>query len=177
MAAPDSSYPEDRPRVLVVDDEKFIRDIIADFLIKHPKVNILAHAADRPIDIVGENYDIAVRAHSDPLPDSNLVQRTLAPAPWYLFAGADYLQAHGEPKKPQDLERLPSLFMMRTNVAPVWRLRHARRMRDEVVMPLAPRLLSDDMVGLQEAAIRGLGVVALPGYVCRAAVRSAPLHL
>jgi putative nucleotidyltransferase with HDIG domain len=28
----DSAQPEDRPRVLVVDDEKFIRDIIADFL-------------------------------------------------------------------------------------------------------------------------------------------------
>jgi putative nucleotidyltransferase with HDIG domain len=28
----DSGFPEDRPRVLVVDDEKFIRDIIADFL-------------------------------------------------------------------------------------------------------------------------------------------------
>ena len=28
----DSGYPEERPRVLVVDDEKFIRDIIADFL-------------------------------------------------------------------------------------------------------------------------------------------------
>jgi len=28
----DSGLPEDRPRVLVVDDEKFIRDIIADFL-------------------------------------------------------------------------------------------------------------------------------------------------
>ncbi|HYQ41619.1 MAG TPA: response regulator, partial [Polyangiaceae bacterium] len=32
MAESDSSYPEERPRVLVVDDEKFIRDIIADFL-------------------------------------------------------------------------------------------------------------------------------------------------
>jgi response regulator RpfG family c-di-GMP phosphodiesterase len=32
MAQLDSSFPEDRPRVLVVDDEKFIRDIIADFL-------------------------------------------------------------------------------------------------------------------------------------------------
>src|SRR6187401_3832879 len=32
MSALDSGYPEDRPRVLVVDDEKFIRDIIADFL-------------------------------------------------------------------------------------------------------------------------------------------------
>jgi response regulator RpfG family c-di-GMP phosphodiesterase len=28
----ESAYPEDRPRVLVVDDEKFIRDVIADFL-------------------------------------------------------------------------------------------------------------------------------------------------
>jgi response regulator RpfG family c-di-GMP phosphodiesterase len=28
----DATHPEDRPRVLVVDDEKFIRDIIADFL-------------------------------------------------------------------------------------------------------------------------------------------------
>jgi response regulator RpfG family c-di-GMP phosphodiesterase len=32
MAQIDSAQPEDRPRVLVVDDEKFIRDIIADFL-------------------------------------------------------------------------------------------------------------------------------------------------
>ncbi|HVJ16095.1 MAG TPA: HD domain-containing phosphohydrolase [Polyangiaceae bacterium] len=32
MTQLDSGYPEDRPRVLVVDDEKFIRDIIADFL-------------------------------------------------------------------------------------------------------------------------------------------------
>jgi response regulator RpfG family c-di-GMP phosphodiesterase len=32
MSAFESGHPEDRPRVLVVDDEKFIRDIIADFL-------------------------------------------------------------------------------------------------------------------------------------------------
>jgi putative nucleotidyltransferase with HDIG domain len=32
MSPLESGHPEDRPRVLVVDDEKFIRDIIADFL-------------------------------------------------------------------------------------------------------------------------------------------------
>ena len=32
MSVLESGYPEDKPRVLVVDDEKFIRDIIADFL-------------------------------------------------------------------------------------------------------------------------------------------------
>src|SRR5215831_6722202 len=101
-------------------------DIIADFLVQYPKVNIVAHATDRTVDIVGENYDIAIRAHSDPLPDSNLVQRTLAPAPWFLFAGSNYLAANGEPQMPQDLRNHPSLFSMRTGVYPAWRLRHAR---------------------------------------------------
>lgn len=151
-------------------------DIVADFLVKYPKVNVVAHAADRMVDIVGENFDLAVRAHSDPLPDSNLVQRTLAPAPWYLFAGSEYLAANGEPQAPQDLKDHPSLFMMRSNVMPVWRLRHARETRDEVVMPLTPRLLGDEMSGLQQAAIRGLGIVALPGYICRRAVQSGALR-
>ncbi|WP_259666939.1 LysR substrate-binding domain-containing protein [Rhizobium lentis] len=150
-------------------------DIIADFLVKYPKVNVFAHAADRTVDIVGENFDLAVRAHSDPLPDSNLVQRTLAPAPWYLFAGTDYIEKNGAPKNPQDLQTHPSLFMMRTGVSPVWRLRHARQARDEVVVPLTPRLIADDMVGLQQAAIKGIGVVALPGYIARAAVQSGAL--
>lgn len=150
--------------------------IISGFLAECPKVNIVVHAVDRMVDIVGESYDIAIRAHSDPLPDSSLVQRTLAPAPWFLFAGSDYLAANGEPEKPRDLRKHPCLFMMRTGIEPVWRLRHAHEAKNEVVMPLAPRILSDDMVGLQQAAIKGLGIVALPGYVCRAAVKSKALQ-
>lgn len=153
-----------------------LADIIADFLAQHPKVNVVAHAADRTVDIVGENFDLAVRAHSDPLPDSNLVQRTLAPAPWFLFAGSDYVKAYGAPKKPEDLQDHPSLFMMRTGVEPVWRLRHCRQKRDEIIMPLTPRLLGDDMVGLKQAAIKGLGVVALPGYICRPEVHAGSLE-
>jgi DNA-binding transcriptional LysR family regulator len=117
-----------------------------------------------------------VRAHSEPLPDSTLVQRTLAPAPWFLFAGSTYLDADEAPQTPQDLQKRPSLFMMRTGVAPVWRLRHSSKAKNEVVLPLTPRLLSDDMIALKQAAIAGLGVVALPGYVCREDVRSGALR-
>src|SRR5580704_7778999 len=55
-----------------------ISDILTDFLVRYPKVNVVAHATDRNVDIVGENYDVAIRAHSDPLPNSTLVQRALA---------------------------------------------------------------------------------------------------
>jgi DNA-binding transcriptional LysR family regulator len=152
-----------------------MRDMVPGFLMRYPKVNVVAHATDQYVDIIGENFDVAIRAHTDPLPDSTLVQRTLTPAPWFLFAGSAYLDANEAPQTPKDLHNHPSLFMMRTGVAPVWRLRHASRAK-EVVIRLAPRLLSDDMASLKQAAIAGLGVVALPGYVCCEEVRSGALR-
>jgi DNA-binding transcriptional LysR family regulator len=153
-----------------------LRDVLPDFLVRFPKVNVFAHATDLNVDIVGENFDIAVRAHSDPLPDSTLVQRPLAPAPWYLFAGAAYLDANDAPKAPRDLKKHPSLFMVRAGMPTSWRLRHCSANKEEVVIPLTPRLMGDDMIGLKQAAIRGLGVVALPGYVCREEIASGILR-
>ena len=153
-----------------------MRDIVPDFLVRYPKINVVAHATDQHVDIVGENYDVAIRAHSDPLPDSTLVQRMLTPAPWFLFAGSAYLDANKAPQAPKDLQNHPSLFMMRSGVVPVWRLRHSSGAKGEVLIRLKPRLLSDDMIGLKQAAITGLGIVALPGYVGRQEVRSGALR-
>jgi DNA-binding transcriptional LysR family regulator len=153
-----------------------LRGIISDFLVRYPKVNVVAHATDQYVDIVGENFDVAIRAHSEPLPDSTLVQRALTPAPWFLFAGATYVDANGPLDKANDLARHPSLFMMRTGVSPAWRLRRSGRRREEIVVPLAPRLLINDMLSLKEAAIGGLGIVALPCYVCRDDVQSGTLR-
>jgi DNA-binding transcriptional LysR family regulator len=153
-----------------------MRDIVAEFLDRYPKVNVVAHATDQYVDIVGENYDVAIRAHSDPLPNSTLVQRALTPAPWFLFAGAAYLDAEGPLDTPRELAKHPSLFMMRTGVKPIWRLRSSTRRGEEVALSLTPRLLIDDMLSLKQAAIAGLGVVALPGYVCRDDVKSGALR-
>ena len=150
-----------------------MKEIICDFILRHPKVDLVQHVTDQQVDLIGENYDVAIRAHSAPLPDSTLVQRTLAPAPWFLFAGAAYLETHGAPNHPTDLADRPSLFMMRDKVTPAWRLSHEDGR--EVTLSLRPRLLSDDMVALKHAAQRGLGVVALPAYVCREELRSGAL--
>jgi DNA-binding transcriptional LysR family regulator len=149
--------------------------MIIDFLRQNPKVDVIAHATDRTVDIIGETFDVAVRAHSNPLPDSNLVQRNLVAAPWYLFAGAEYVATHGAPNTPEELRSRPSLFMMRLGVDAVWHLRPVSGEGTPIVMQLAPRLMSDDMVGLQKAAMQGLGIVALPSYICKAAVDSGEL--
>jgi DNA-binding transcriptional LysR family regulator len=53
--------------------------------------------------------------------------------------------------------------------------RVARRSK-EVEAPLTPRLVSDDMKTLKRAAGAGLGIVALPGYVCREEVQTGALR-
>jgi DNA-binding transcriptional LysR family regulator len=151
-------------------------EVVCDFLARYPLVNVIGCATDDFVDIVGQNYDVAVRAHSEPLPDSTLVARTLAPAPWHLFAGGGYLDTHHVPRTPKDLAKHPSLFMMRLKGAPEWRLRRVNETGREVVLRLAPRLIHTDMVGLKQAAIAGLGIVALPGYVCRDDVRTGALR-
>lgn len=149
-----------------------LSDIISRFLTKYPKVTIVAHSTDKFVDIVKENFDVAVRGHSEPLPDSGLVQRTLATGHITLFAGTSYLARHGEPTGPRELEAHWALCMTRESMPGTWRLQHLRQERDDVVVTLKPRLVSDDVGTLQKAAIAGHGVVALPPYICEDAVRA-----
>ena len=42
-----------------------MRDMVSDFLVRYPKVNIVAHATDQNVDIIGKNFDVAIRAHRE----------------------------------------------------------------------------------------------------------------
>jgi len=150
-----------------------VGEVVASFLAKYPMVTVFAHATNELVDLVGERYDVAIRAHSGPLPDSTLVQQALAHAPWFLFAGSAYLDAHRAPEAPRDLHEHPSLFMTRSGMDPTWRLRDRSK---EIELSIHPRFISDDMETLKRAAVAGAGIVALPGYVCRDEVRSGSLR-
>jgi DNA-binding transcriptional LysR family regulator len=125
------------------------------------------------VDITASSCDLAVRAHTGPLSDSRLVQRTLAQAPWFLFARPDYLERRGTPLTPEDLAGHDTLIMLRTGWPVAWKLKHPSR--GEVTVPIAPRLAGNDLLMLKEAARCGMGIVALPGYICRDLLSSGEL--
>ncbi len=142
-----------------------LRDVIAQFLADNPKVNIVQHVTNRAVDLIEGGFDIAVRAHTGPLPDSSLIRRRLAPAPWHLFAGAAYVESAGFPDSPEALFGHVGLKLGYTPERGSWSLRGANGAT--VTVPYQPRLCSDDIVSLKHAATEGLGIVALPGYICR----------
>jgi DNA-binding transcriptional LysR family regulator len=140
----------------------------------YPKIRLQLHVTDRFVDLVQEGFDIAVRSHFAPLPDSELVQRRMAVERIGLVAAPDYLARRGRPQEPADLQAHDGLLTAPS--ATVWRLRH-RDGREAQVAP-ASSFVADESMVLRQAAITGLGIACLPETMtaeARAAGALAPV--
>ncbi|SCX65840.1 LysR substrate-binding domain-containing protein [Variovorax sp. EL159] len=144
-----------------------LAELIPRFMTQFPRVRIVQHATNRHVDPVQDGFDLCLRAHTHPLPDSTLVQRPLARLPWHLFAGPAYLARKGIPDHPDALSSHDALALRGPQDDHAWRLTDVGDAGVVVDVPFNPCLESDDMATLKAAARQGVGIVALPGYVGR----------
>lgn len=142
-----------------------LADLLPRFMARYPDVEVRLHATNRFVDLIDEGFDVGLRAHSAALPDSGLVQRTVARLRWGLVAAPAYLASAGTPRTPHELEGHAGLALSSRNAEPAWELRDARGAVAHA--RFKPRLQSDDMVTLKHAAAAGLGLLALPVYVVK----------
>jgi len=151
-------------------------EMLGRFMQHYPGVTLVQHVSNAPVDIVADRYDLAIRAHCDPLPDSQLVQRPLVTGmPWHLLASPDFVARAGPFRSPADLETVDTLFMRRDPVEPVWHMVAEADRSRAVDVGLQPRILGNCMQTLKQAAEEGVGIVALPAYICRDEVASGRL--
>ena len=142
-----------------------IKDLVFEFLVKHPKVDLVQQVTNQTVDLVASGIDMAIRGHMDALPDSSLIQRHLADVSWHLFASPGYLARTGTPESPQDLLKRQSLKVGWQPVTGHWSLENMDGLKTTI--PFNPQLCSDDMITLKQAAAKGLGIVSMPAYTCR----------
>lgn len=151
--------------------------VVSSFLRAQPGVRLVELAINRRVDLALEHFDLAIRAHSGELRDSGLVTRPLAEVPWFLFAAPSYVAEHGPFVGPEDLASQSTLFMKRGKLVPAWSLVRSRgKAHDPFVVALEPRIVGGCMATLKSAAVAGLGIVALPGYVCREEMTAGALQ-
>ena len=142
-----------------------IKDLVFDFLARHPKVNLVQQVSNQSVDLVSSGIDLAIRGHMEALPDSSIIQRHLANVSWHLFASPDYLARTGTPESPYDLLKRQSLKVGWQPVTGHWSLENTDGLKTTIAF--SPQLCSDDMSTLKQAAAKGLGIVSLPAYTCR----------
>jgi DNA-binding transcriptional LysR family regulator len=138
---------------------------------RYPKLQLFIHVTDRFVDIVQEGFDIALRSHQAPLPDSTLVQRRLATHPFFVVASPDYLRRHGAPAHPQELGVHDAITSGLSDLG--WRLTSADG--EEVRITPKPVMGADEPFVMLKAAAAGLGIACLPTSVCRDAIAAGEL--
>lgn len=144
----------------------FLSDHLPSLAVAYPKLTLQLHATDRFVDLVQEGFDIAVRNHFAPLPDSELLQRQVSIDEVILVAAPSYLEKHGFPADPRDLKNHAGLLVSQT--AKAWRLHHV----DQGTISVSPhcRFIADETLVLLRAAASGLGIACLPETGCKAAM-------
>jgi DNA-binding transcriptional LysR family regulator len=137
----------------------------------YPKLRIRLHVTDRFVDLVQEGFDIAVRSHYGPLPDSDLLQRRLRQDRIVLVASPAYLAERGVPETPEALSDHDGLLIGPSTAT--WELSGPRQ-RTVSTSP-NPRFFADESLALIGAAEAGLGIAALPHGIAAPALQGGRL--
>lgn len=142
-----------------------VGEMVAAFMVAHPRVEIHLEETNRRVDVVGEGIDIALRVRPPPLEDSDLVMRVLADRGQCLVACPQLLKESGVPRSPADLAGLPSMDLGSPQDEHVWNLIGPDGA--QAAIRHQPRLVTRSMLTLREAAMAGVGIVQLPRMMVR----------
>lgn len=144
--------------------------LIAEYLACHPKVQLQLVAGDRPLDLIAERIDLALRVRVALDSDASLTMRTLGTSVRILVASPVLVSRIG---CIGDLAQVPLLATDDMADEVVWQLETEAGARHSIRGPV--RMGCADFSAIRTAAMQGLGVALLPDHVCRRALDAGRL--
>lgn len=129
--------------------------LLVAFLHENPDVSISVNVCERPVDLIEEGYDLALRAWMRAPEDPDLVVQPLLSLGYVVCAAPGYLAAHGAPEMPADLAGHTCLIDHR-QYGDVWRFTGPDGEAEVVVNG---RLKTDNALLRREAALEGAGIL------------------
>ncbi|AYD67149.1 LysR family transcriptional regulator [Achromobacter sp. B7] len=145
---------------------------VSDFARQYPDVEVLMRLTDRPLNLIEEGFDVAVRFGD--LPDARLTARKIASNRRLLCASPRYLDTYGEPRTPGELQRHRCIVVRENDVAyGTWRLQAGQRA--ETVKVRGP-VSSNDGQSALEWALDGHGIVMRSEWETAAYLRDGRLR-
>lgn len=149
-----------------------LKDHLHAFQAAHPGIELELRLSDRPVDLVRDGIDVALRGQVQ-LADSSLValplmviQRTLAAAP-------DYWRQHGKPELPSGLAAHNCLPYLLGSDAMCW---HFDGPGGPQTVEIRGNFRADNSLMLIDAMVRGVGVGLVPRVMIRTEIAEGRLE-
>jgi len=137
---------------------------LSEFIDLYPDIHITLITSDEELDLAMREADVAIRLRQPTQPD--LIQRKLFSVRFHAYASPEYLKRFGTPKTLEDLDKHRVLLLGGTVVPNYfenrrWLIEVARNGKG----PRTPILTINNILGIQRACQRGIGVALLPDYL------------
>jgi DNA-binding transcriptional LysR family regulator len=123
--------------------------VLARFVARYPEVRVECDLTNRKVDLVGEGFDLALRASMGRERDTSLVRRRLLSSETRAYAAPAYLARRGTPRE------LGEAGHEWLGFAPAKHLHRGQ----------APRVVGNDMLFMLEATRAGIGIGLLPNFI------------
>jgi DNA-binding transcriptional LysR family regulator len=137
-----------------------IAPVIEEFLDRYSELSVELRLSDAEVDLCAEGVDVSVRIAQQP--GERYIAREITPVHRVICASSSYLNNHGVPNTPRELEAHNCLVTACYTGGETWLLHGEDR---QVGVQVRGSFASNDAKSLREAALTGLGVVMLPTFV------------
>jgi DNA-binding transcriptional LysR family regulator len=141
------------------------------FFARYPDVEVEVLAADRNFNLIEEGIDVAIR--NGEVSDSTLMVRRLALNGIVTVGTPAYLERHGEPSAPVDLERHARVIFVQQGMPRPWRLRDAS---GPIIHPPKGPFRTNDAEHIRGAVLANLGLAYAPGWLFAAEIASGEVR-
>ncbi|NQZ06421.1 MAG: LysR family transcriptional regulator [Algicola sp.] len=138
--------------------------VIIPFLQRYPKINLQFVQSNRHVDLIKDNFDIAMRVSAEKIQDSSLIYRKIYHSEWVLVANQQHIEQYGLATTPQALISQPSVGT-------------AREINDGLntdtfhwqgqKVALKHRFAVNSMSSIKQAIMAGLGFAMVPRSMVR----------
>lgn len=146
--------------------ERHLAPLLNEFIQLYPQINLDLILTNQKLDLIDVGIDVAIRLGR--LEDSRLMAKRLASRQLYVCASRDYLDAYGEPHTLSELQNHQCLI----GSVEHWRFKQEGK---EKSIKISGRLKCNSGYALYDAALKGLGLVQLPGYYVETELASGQL--
>lgn len=141
----------------------WVGPMLARFMVQYPLVELHVQSTNRQVDLIQEGIDIALRVRFPPLESSDLVMKVLGESRQRVVGAPSWRERLPAKPKPADVAALPTLHWGTVQRDYHWQLDGPKGASAQV--RYRPRMVTDDLVALRQAALAGAGVVHLPAVV------------
>jgi DNA-binding transcriptional LysR family regulator len=149
------------------------------FYALYPQVTVELHSPG-PVEAMDEGFDLTIFTTRQPLAGGDFIARRLAKTEVVLCASPEYLDRHGRPGHPRDLQGhallLPPTGELQRGITFATSASSGALAQHITLVPQQPVLTSSHIDTHYAGALHGLGVAGLPSFVLEDALLEQALE-